>query len=422
MLDRKLIRTHPDSVQKGITAKGYSFDVGRFLRADTSVRSLQNGIEKIQAEKNEASRKILSLSASEKKKLLTSLRKLDASFVRQKAELERAEAVLEQLERELPNLPLPDVKVGNNESDNEILREVGNKTRFSFQPKEYLELAERLDLIDMKRAAKIAGARFGLLKGQLAILEFALVQYGMQKAAEKGFLPLITPVMVKEDIMEGMGYLAAHGDQETYHLKDDHLYLVGTAEQAIGGMHANEILDTKQLPIRYIGFSGAFRREAGSYGKDTKGILRVHQFDKLELFSLTLPQQSDAEHDDILALEEELMRELGIPYRVVKMASGDLGVPAARKFDIEAWMPGQNQYRETHSCSNCTDYQARGLNIRYKKKSGTGFVHTLNGTAFAIGRTLIAIIENFQQADGTIRVPDVLLPYVHSPVIGPRTA
>lgn len=411
MIDRRLIRTNPESIRKGIAAKGYNFDIEGFLHADATVRSLRGEIELIHAKKNEASRKIPVLPAGEKKKLLASLRKLDACFVERKRKLDQAEVVLEQLERELPNLPLPDVKIGANESDNEIIREVGKKTSFPFKPQEYLQLAERLDLIDMKRAAKISGARFGLLKGQLAILEFALVHYGIQQSMKKGFVPLITPVMIKENIMAGMGYLASHGDQETYHLKDDHLYLVGTAEQAIGGMHADETFDAAQLPVRYVGFSSAFRREAGSYGKDTKGILRVHQFDKLELFSFALPEQSDAEHDSILALEEQLMKDLALPYRVVKMATGDLGVPAARKYDIEAWMPGQNQYRETHSCSNCTDYQARGLNIRYHGKNGNGFVHTLNGTAFAVGRTLIAIIENYQQADGTIRVPDVLQPY-----------
>ncbi len=417
MLDRKLIRSNPEGVARAIAAKGYDIDTKRWLRLDAEVRERKSAMEKIQAEKNAASRKIPSMEDAEKKKLLASLRKLDTRFAQERAKFTKIEAELQQLERELPNLPLPDVTTAKDASENEVLREVGAKTPFSFQPKEYLELAATLDLLDMQRAAKISGARFGILKRQLAVLEFSLLQYGITKASENGYIPLVTPVMIKEEIMGGMGYLARHGDQETYHLKDDRLYLVGTAEQAIGGMHADEVLDADELPLRYVGFSSAFRREAGSYGKDTKGILRVHQFDKLEFFSLTLPEQSDAEHTSILALEESLMQDLQLPYRVLKMVSGDLGVPAARKYDIEAWMPGQSQYRETHSCSSCTDYQARGLNIRYKGKGSIGFVHTLNGTVFAIGRTLIAIMENYQQADGSIKIPKALQPYAGFSVI-----
>ncbi|MBU4315204.1 serine--tRNA ligase, partial [Patescibacteria group bacterium] len=256
-------------------------------------------------------------------------------------------------------------------------------------------------------------ARFTYLKGDGVLLEFALIQYALQTVAKHGFTPVITPHMVKPEVMRAMGYLEHGGHDEIYYLSKDNMYLIGTSEQSVGAMHMDEILDGAKLPIRYVGFSPCYRREAGSYGKDTKGILRVHQFDKVEMFSFSTPENSDAEHNLILEIEETLMQGLKIPYRVIKMVTGDLGLPAARKYDIEAWMPSQKVYRETHSCSSCTDFQARRLNTRYKIGDGKPqLVHTLNGTTFAIGRTLIAILENFQQEDGSVIVPEVLRPFM----------
>ena len=344
------------------------------------------------------------------------------------ADLKKIEVERRKILYQLPNLPLEDAPIGKNENENIVLREVGEKLTLDFEPKDYLELAEKLDLIDIERASKVSGSRFGYLKNQAVLLEMALVKLALDTAAKHGFTPIIPPVMIKEEMMKGMGYIDRHEEQdETYFLEKDGLYLVGTSEQSIGPMHSDEIFEEKDLPKRYMAFSTCFRREAGSYGKDTKGILRVHQFDKMEMFSFCHPEKSKEEHELLLSVEEELMRLLKIPYQVLNICTGDLGGPAAKKYDIEAWLPGQNngkgQYRETHSTSNCADFQARRLNIRYKsainnQQSAIKFVHTLNGTAFAIGRMIIAIIENYQQKDGTILMPEVLQKYLNFKKIG----
>ncbi len=327
-------------------------------------------------------------------------------------ELEKTELKFNILFNQIPNLPLDDVPIGKGALENKVIREVGKKPSFNFKPKDYLELAEKLDIIDIKRAVKVSGARFGYLKGDLALLELGLVQLAMDITRKEGFIPIVPPVMIKSEMMKAMGYVERGGD-EIYYLRNDDLCLVGTAEQSIGPMHSDEIFNEKELPKKYIAFpSTSFRREAGSYGKDTKGILRVHQFDKVEMFTFCKPEDSFKEHKLILSIEEKLMQKLKIPYKVIDICTSDLGDPAAAKFDIEAWMPGQNEYRETHSTSNCTDFQTRRLNIKYKDKDGKlNLVHTLNGTAFAIGRTLIAIIENYQQKDGSIKVPKILRKY-----------
>jgi len=319
---------------------------------------------------------------------------------------------------QIPNLPFDEVPVGKDDSENVVLRQVGERTKFNFENKDYLEIAEKIDLIDTKRAAKTSGSRFGFLKGEAALMEFALIRFVMDILTKENFIPVVPPVMLKKEMMMGMGYLQPGGDEETYYLPKDDLYLVATSEQSIGAMHANETFQEKDLPRRYVGFSTCFRREAGSYGKDTKGILRVHQFDKIEMFSFAKPEDSKKEHQFLLSQEEKLMKALKLPYQVINICTGDLGMPAAAKYDIETWIPSQKRYRETHSTSNCTDFQARRLNIRYQKKDGKlEFVHTLNGTAFAIGRILIAIIENYQQKDGSIKVPEALWPYLGFKVI-----
>jgi len=274
-------------------------------------------------------------------------------------------------------------------------------------------LGEALDLIDIDRAGKVSGSRFTYLKGDAVLLEFALINYVISTLVPEGFVPVLPPHIISTEAMGAMGYLEHGGEEEIYHLKNDDAVLIGTSEQAIGPMHMNEILPLEKLPLRYLGFSSCYRRESGSYGRDVRGILRMHQFDKLEMFSFVEPEKSDAEHEFLLSMEEKLMKGLGLPYRVMRLCSGDIGRPSARTYDIETWIPSQKMYRETHSTSNTTDYQTRRLKIRYKNAEGKNeLIHALNGTAFAIGRILIAILENYQQADGSIIIPEVLRPWV----------
>jgi seryl-tRNA synthetase len=281
-----------------------------------------------------------------------------------------------------------------------------------------MELGKSLELIDAERASKVSGSRFGYLKNELPLLEFAIINLVMATAKKEGFIPVIPPVMLKDEMARGTGYFEATDEKEAYYLPEDKMYLVGTSEQSLVCMHADEILNEKDLPLRYVGFSTCFRREAGSYGKDTKGILRVHQFDKLEMVIFSKPEDSQKEHKLLLSIEEKLMKALALPYQVINICTGDLGRPVAAKYDIETWLPSEKRYRETHSSSNCTDFQARRLNIRYRDKAGkVGFVHTLNGTAFAIGRILIMIMENYQQKDGSIKVPKALQKYCGFKVI-----
>ncbi len=333
-------------------------------------------------------------------------------------DLEKTETELNRLMLQVPNLPFEGVPEGKDEGGNVVLREEGKKPKFSFKVKDYLAIAEKLDLIDVKRAAKVAGTRFGFIKKEAALLEFALINFAFDTLIKEGFVPIIPPIMLKPEMAAGMGYLEQTDDGEAYFIEKDKLFLAGTSEQPVGSMHAGEIFEERELPRRYVAFSTCFRREAGSYGKDTRGIFRVHQFDKVEMFSFCHPKNCSKEHQFLLKLEEKMMKALKIPYRVVHICAGDLGAPASCKYDIETWLPSENKYRETHSTSNCTDFQARRLNIRYRGKKGLEFVHTLNGTAFAIGRMLVAIIENYQQKDGSVLVPKALQKYTGFKKIG----
>ncbi|HAJ44333.1 MAG: Serine-tRNA ligase [Candidatus Azambacteria bacterium GW2011_GWE1_42_9] len=401
MLDTKFIRENKRIAETGIKAKGFDVDIGALLDLDGRRIVLRKKIETLNTErKNNAD-----IKNAEKG------RKLKSQLNAYEAEEKSLNESIELLRRKMPNLPLPEVPYGKDENDNIVLREMGEKTNFPFVPKDYLALNDELNWIDTERAGKAIGSRFGYLLRDAVNLEFALVRFAFGILQKEGFIPIVPPVFLKPEAMRGMGYLD-YNEDEVYHLEKDDLYLIGTSEQAIGAMHMNEIFTEKELPLRYAGFSSCFRREAGSYGKDTKGILRVHQFDKIELFSFVKPENSKEEHEFLLGLEEKLMRSLNLPYRVLQICTGDLGVQAANKYDIETWLPGQNQYRETHSTSNDTDFQSRRLNIKYKNEA-TGkneLVYTLNGTAFAVGRILIAIMENYQQEDGTIKIPDALKP------------
>ena len=405
MLDIKFIRENPEKVKEACRAKKEEVDVDRLLKLDKEYLRLLQKTEALRHKRREVSKK-LPKKGTAPKYSKEELKKYEEET--RKVKEERDKLLLE-----VPNLPASDVKFGQSELDNEVIRTWGKKTAFDFEPMDYLTLAESLDLIDVKRASKVSGTRFGYLKNEAVLLEFALVNFALTTLMKEGFQPVVPPALIKEDSMLSMGYLAHGGEEETYHLTRDRLYLTGTSEQSIGPMYKDEVLSGKELPKRYVAFSSCFRREAGSWGKDTKGIFRVHQFDKIEMFSFTTPEDSIKEHDYFLFLEEKLVQALGIPYQVVKMCTSDLGNPAARKFDIECWIPSQGKYRETHSTSCCTDYQARRLNIKYKDKGRKkNFVHMINGTAFAIGRTIIALIENFQQKDGSILIPKVLRPYM----------
>jgi len=418
MLDIKFIRENPDKVKTGIEHKGADSSlVAQVLDLDKKRRELIQQIDSLRAKKNIAEEKLLKEKEESKKEILEVLKQAKNVLEKKETELKEIEKEYQRSMSLIPNLPLEDVPFGKDEKDNVVLREMGKKPHWNFTPKDYLTLGESLDIIDTKRAAKTSGSRFGFLKREAAQLEIALIHFAFDKLTKKGFIPVIPPVMIKAQPMWAMGYLD-RGRDEVYYLPKDDLYLIGTAEQIIGSMHMNEILKGEELPLRYIAFSSCLRREAGSYGKDTKGILRVHQFDKVEMFVFSKPEEAQKEHELLLSLEEDLMKNLGIPYRVINICSGDLGDPAAKKYDLEAWLPGQNngqgEYRETHSTSNCTDYQARRLNVKYlnSKTNKNEFVSTLNGTALAIGRAIIAIIENYQTKEGFIRIPKVLLPYM----------
>lgn len=413
MLDIKFIRQNPDKIKENARKRGADIDIDRLLEIDKKRRDLLQELESQKAEQNKASAQ--KITDSDK---LEQLKELKNKIKESEEKLKEINEEYDKLMYQMPNLLENDVPEGKDERDNVVIREVGKKSDFDFKPKDYLEISEKLDIIDIKRAAKVSGSRFGYLKGDAALLEFALIQFVFDILIKEKFIPIIPPVFIKPEAMRGMGYIDFEKDkEERYFFEKDDLYLVGTSEQSVGPMHTDEVFEPEEFPKRYAAFSTCFRREAGSYGKDTKGILRVHQFDKVEMFSFVEPRKSSEEHKFLLSVEEKIMRELKIPYRVVQLCSGDLSRPSASTYDIEAWLPGQNTYRETHSTSNTTDFQSRRLNICYKSKEGAQYVHTLNGTAIALGRMIIAIIENYQQKDGIIKIPKVLRKYLNKSLI-----
>lgn len=443
MIDIKRIRENPDSMERAISAKGAKIALRAILDMDEARKRLVAALGDLRSRQNKESGEIQTLESNERNVAIERLRALKDEIAAKESDLKRIEDDLELALFQLPNPPLQNVPVGKNETDNVVDREAGEKPKFDFAPKDYLALAENLGVIDIERAGKVSGSRFGYLKADAALLEFALMLFGAKVLTDESviaeiiaenklsvpttpFVPVVPPVLIRQELLGKMGYLkktaAGWENEEVYFLRDDDLVLVGTSEQSIGPMHADEIFTEQDLPRRYVGFSSCFRREAGSYGKDTKGILRVHQFDKLEMFSYVRPDDSAAEHRFMLACEEYFMQKLKIPYRIINICTGDLGAPAAAKYDVEAWLPGQNsgkgEYRETHSTSNTTDFQARRLNIRYRDAKGKlTFPHMLNATALAVGRMIIAIFENYQTKDGKIRIPDALQPYIGKEII-----
>ncbi len=380
------------------------------IELDGRRRGLLQIVEELRAQQNRASEEIgkAKREGGEPEAAIAAMKEVAGKLKSEQSKLAEIEERLDLELANVPNLPDPTAAPGLTEEECEELRKVGEQPKFGFEPKDHLELGIDLGVIDMENAAETSGSRFAYLLGGLVKLELALVQYAIDKLSSKGFIPVIPPALVRERAMYATGFLPTDENQ-IYKAADDDLYLVGTSEVPLASLHVDEVMDESRLPLRYVGFSPCFRREAGAAGKDTRGIFRVHQFDKVEMFSFCNPEKSDAEHELLLAIEEEILSELEIPYRVVNVAAGDLGASAAKKYDCEAWMPGQGSYREVTSTSNTTDYQARRLSCRFRSGKGKPRVlHTLNGTAVAAGRTIIAIMENHQQEDGSIAVPAAL--------------
>jgi seryl-tRNA synthetase len=414
MLDLKLIRSDPERVKAALARRGAAEQVDELLALDARRRELLPEVENAQAQRKTLSKQIgeAKQAGEGAEELMATVQGLKERIESGKEELEKVEAELGRIVVSLPNLPDPEAPDGLTEEDAVLLREVGERPEFDFEPRDHLEIGTELGLIDMEAAARLSGSRFAYLKGDLVMLELALVRFAIELVRGAGHEPVVPPVLVREEALEGTGFLPGDRDQ-IYEIPKDELFLTGTSEVALAGLHADQILDAGTLPLRYCGFSTCFRREAGAAGRDTRGIFRVHQFDKVEMFSFVEPSESAAEHERLLALEERILAELEIPYRVVNVAVGDLGAPAAKKYDCEAWIPSQGRYRELTSCSNTTDYQARRLGCRYRPADGESpeAVHTLNGTAVAVGRTMIALIENRQERDGGFSLPKTLHKY-----------
>ena len=411
MLDVNLLRDQQELISATLAHRGVTdVDLDGLAELDERRRVVRTEAETLRSEQKALGGQVARLEGDEKDAAIARGSEIASAYKAKLAAADQLDAEFEAAWIPLPNLVHPSVPKGETEDDNQEIKQWGEVPSFDFPVRDHLELAAESGVIDMERAAKVSGSRFGLLKGKAAFLELSLVRWALDRLDAEGFTPVIPPVLVKEDALFGTGFFPDDADS-VYAIPADDLFLVGTSEVSLASMHADEIFPAAELPFRYAGFSTCFRRESGAAGRDTRGIFRVHQFDKVEMFSFCHPDKSWEEHDYLFAREEALVQELGIPYRVVNVCSGDLGASAAKKYDIEAWFPGQERYREITSCSNTTDYQARRLKIRVKEDKGNRLLHTLNGTAVAVQRTLVAIMENYQQPDGTIRVPEALVPY-----------
>lgn len=433
MLDINFIRENPDRVkQAAVQKKVDPTIVDKLLELDTTRRKLITDIEKIRSERNKLNEK---LKLARTPELIERSSSLKSNLQEIEPKLKELEAVYFDLALKVPNIPLGSVPLGKDESENVVSKTVGELPKFDFEPKDHLEIGQDLDIIDTDTAAKVAGSRFAYLKGDGAMLEFALIQYVTQTLTNpeiikkiansvkdnysaKPFIAVVPPVFIRTEVFKRMARLSDEDKTERYELPLDDQYLIGSAEHTMGPMHMDQTLPEKLFPIRYIGFSTAFRREAGSYGKDTKGIIRVHQFDKLEMESFTVPEDSETEQNFLIAVQEYLISGLKIPYQVIAICTGDMGKPDARQIDINCWMPGQGLYRETNTSDLMTDFQARRLETKVQRSSGeTQYVHMNDATAIAVGRMLVAILENYQQEDGSVKIPAVLVPYMGKDVI-----
>lgn len=429
MLDAAFIRDNIEAVKANCRNRGVpEFPVDRVVAFDTRRKELVQKRSETAAKKNEISKQFPQAKTPEAKQALRDQAAvLDAELVAIDSELKLVEGDLLINQMVIPNMTHPDAPVGADASANKVIARHGEPRKFDFKPKDHVALCEALDLADFEAGTKVAGQKFYFLKNEAVLLELALVQYAMQTVLQHGYTPIITPDLAREDVLEGIGFLPRDPAEtrQVYKVADSDLCLIATAEITLGGMHKDHIFDEGDLPKRYVGLSHCFRTEAGAAGRDTRGLYRVHQFTKVEMFAFCTPEQSEALHLEIKQIEEEIFRGLGLAFHVIDTATGDLGGPAYRKYDLEAWMPGRGEtgeYGEVTSTSNCTDYQARRLGVRYKGKNfkGTRFVHTLNGTAVACTRALVAILENYQQADGSVVIPEVLRPFVGKDVITPK--
>ena len=417
MLDIKFIRENPEIIREEIRKRNMKIDLASFLNLDEQKRKLQQEVEDLRKKQNEANK---TLSQNKDEKILSEMKEIKIKLSELEPELKSLEEKIKNILLELPNITHESVPIGKDENDNVVIKKWGKKAEFDFQPKEHYEIESVKNLIDAERGAKVSGARFWYLKGDLARLEFALMQYAFEFYANKGFEPMIVPMIVREQAMYGTGFFPADKNEiYSVNADDDNLFLVGTAEVSLAAYHMNEVLNLEKGSKKYMGYSSCFRREAGTYGKDTKGILRGHQFNKIEMFIFCKPEESWNLYEDLLKCAEEFMQSLGLHYQILNMCTGDIGAPNAKKYDIETWMPGQNKYRETNSCSNDTDFQARRLNCKFTDQDGRKkFVHTLNNTGCADLRVLIAILENYQQKNGTVIVPEVLRKWMGKGRIG----
>jgi seryl-tRNA synthetase len=413
MIDPRLLREDPEAIRESLRRRGSKVDLDALIGVEAQLRSARQDAEQLRASQKDAGREIAGLEGEAKEMAIAGVAELAAKVKEAAGVVDRLETDFYRALLEVPNLVAPDASDGFSEEDNVEIKRVGDPLT---EGTDHATLGDRLGIIDTTRGAKVSGSRFGYLKGQGAMLEFSLVRWAMDHLVAEGFVPMVPPVLVREEALTGTGFFPEAREQ-VYEIPRDELFLVGTAEVPLAAYHTDEILE--EVPLRYAGFSTCFRREAGTYGKDTAGIFRVHQFDKVEMFVFIAPEDSTAEHDRLLAVEEKLVGELAIPYRVVNVAAGDLGASAAKKYDIEAWFPGEQNYREITSCSNTTDYQGRRLKVRMKTVRGNEVVHTLNGTACAVGRTILALIENHQQPDGTVVIPEALRRYTGFDVIEP---
>jgi seryl-tRNA synthetase len=422
MLDRKYIVDHAGIVKQNCANRGVAADVERLVALELRRRELQQQVQELNRQANEVSKSISKAQdQAERDSRKEEGRRLREQKDGAQREHDQLESEILVLQGAIPNLSHPQAPIGSDDSSNrEVRRGRHAVPTFDFQPQDHVELGQRHDLIDLEAGARTTGHGFYFLKNEAVLLELALQQFAVHKLIGKGFTPTITPDLAQDRILEGIGFIPRGPETQVYSVENSNLSLIGTAEITLGGLYADQVLDEEQLPLKLCGVSHCFRTEAGAHGRATRGIYRVHQFTKIEMFAFTLPEQSDAMHDELCGIECEIFDELGIPYRVVDTATGDLGGPAYRKFDLEAWMPGRGDWGEITSTSNCTDYQARRLNARYKKQGekGTHFLHTLNGTAVAISRALIAIFENYQRADGSIGIPAALQRWIGKDRIG----
>jgi seryl-tRNA synthetase len=409
MLDINRIRQNPTQIKVASQAKGVTLDMDLILKLDEQFQSIQKEVQKLREDRNAIAKGITGKPTPEQVEKGKGVK--EALDVKEGA-LHEVETQLKTLLMSIPNPSKSDVKIGKDDSENEVLRKVGEPRKFDFTPKDHLQLGESLDIIDVKQAAIVSGARFNYLKRDGALLESALRQFAFDTLLQEGFIPVVPPVLVKHEVMEGLGYTAMGEAENIFNLDKDGLYLVGTSEQSVVPLHMNDVLKKEDLPRRYVSYSSSFRREAGSYGKDTKGIFRVHQFNKVEMVSFVAEGDDDKEHEFLLSIEEKFFQALGIPYQILGICTGDLGFNAARKYDIEAWIPSQNKYREVTSTSTCTDFQSRRLNMRYQDGDQRKYLNVLNGTAFSMNRPMIAILENYQQEDGSVEIPEVLKKYM----------